>query len=130
MATDQEQVFHPARRGDLAVVEIIRSVAYQHDGAPAFQVERRYAVGVVTGVNRDGLVTSIRRLTGMELERGDIERRDRWWGLVWIVPRSQINLAAVRQALEGSPRHDFGALADVRALLSQCLRVPERSESR
>lgn len=127
MAT--EQAFHPARRGDLAVVEVGAGHVLVYSDGLRIEPPTRCVIGIVTGATRDGRVTTIRRLTGDPSERGTPERRNRRWLRAWIVPRRIIDVAAVRRALEDNPRGDFESVENAREWLRLFLRVlPARRE--
>ena len=94
--------YTPARRGDLVVVET----------SSVGQV--RYAVGIATGVSRIGAVTTIRRLTGSEGERGcSVRVRGLGGKTAWVVSSERVNVDEVKETLEKHPWDDFESLRQV-----------------
>ena len=124
-----EQALHAARRGDLAVVEVGEAHVRLHPDGIRVETQSRCVIGLVTGVTRDGRVTTIRRLTGDPLKKGMPERKNSRWRRAWIVPSRIIDVPAVRKALEDHPRGDFESVETAREWLRLFLRVlPARQE--
>lgn len=109
-----------AKRGDLAVIEVVTS--YARNSGPT-QYATRYRVAVVTSVTRAGEVKAIQidgcapqpvaRIVGFQR--------------LHLLPKNRVDVAAAQEAARahawpgGQPSRPFESLDDVRAALRPCL---------